>query len=196
MLQCGFQLSSGTTCLRQLGGLSSQRRPSNGPRPTPAGRTPPSTRSPARTSTRSASPPRTRGRFRDGFEVAPSQPLRDHCLSCRRYEGCSSGTGLRGWGRDPTNPESEPRMNIHENARMTVHGRALLVTRICEEGWRVEDAARAAGRFRAHRLHVAGPLPHGWAGGLERTASRRPAAARMPPRPSRSPRSSGCGGRG
>jgi transposase InsO family protein len=28
---------------------------------------------------------------------------------------------------------------------MTVHGRALLVSRICAEGWRVADAARAAG---------------------------------------------------
>jgi len=36
-------------------------------------------------------------------------------------------------------------MNIHKNARMTVHGRALLVSRICEEGWRVADAAQAAG---------------------------------------------------
>ena len=36
-------------------------------------------------------------------------------------------------------------MNIDENARMTVRGRALLVSRICEEGWRVADAAAAAG---------------------------------------------------
>jgi transposase InsO family protein len=36
-------------------------------------------------------------------------------------------------------------MNIHKNARMTVHGRALLVARVCDHGWRVEDAALAAG---------------------------------------------------
>jgi len=36
-------------------------------------------------------------------------------------------------------------MNIHKNARMTVHGRVLLVNRACEEGWRVADAAQAAG---------------------------------------------------
>ena len=36
-------------------------------------------------------------------------------------------------------------MNIHENARMTVHGRALLVSRVREQGWRVADAAKAAG---------------------------------------------------
>ena len=36
-------------------------------------------------------------------------------------------------------------MNIHKNARMTVHGRALMVSRICEERWRVADAAAAAG---------------------------------------------------
>ena len=36
-------------------------------------------------------------------------------------------------------------MNIHKHARMTVHGRALLVSRILEERWRVADAARAAG---------------------------------------------------
>jgi transposase InsO family protein len=36
-------------------------------------------------------------------------------------------------------------MNIHKHARMTVHGRALLVRRIEEEGWRVADAAKAGG---------------------------------------------------
>jgi len=69
-------------------------------------------------------------------------------------------------------------MNIHENARMTVHGRALLVRRIREEGWRVADAARAAGvsertaytwlaRFRAggtaalkDRKSTPGSCPH------------------------------------
>jgi transposase InsO family protein len=36
-------------------------------------------------------------------------------------------------------------MNIHENARMTAHGRALLVSRVREQKWRVADAAKAAG---------------------------------------------------
>lgn len=36
-------------------------------------------------------------------------------------------------------------MNTHKNARMTVHGRALLVKRIEEEGWAVAEAANAAG---------------------------------------------------
>ncbi len=36
-------------------------------------------------------------------------------------------------------------MNVHKHARMTVHGRALLVRRIETEGWRVADAADAAG---------------------------------------------------
>jgi transposase len=36
-------------------------------------------------------------------------------------------------------------MNVHENARMTVHGRLLLVQRVREAGWRVADAASAAG---------------------------------------------------
>ena len=54
-------------------------------------------------------------------------------------QGCEAGVA------NLTNPEPEPRMNIHKNARMTVHGRALLVSRIREEGWRVADAAAAAG---------------------------------------------------
>jgi transposase InsO family protein len=36
-------------------------------------------------------------------------------------------------------------MNVHKNARMTAHGRLLLVRRVREQGWRVEDAALAAG---------------------------------------------------
>ena len=36
-------------------------------------------------------------------------------------------------------------MNTHKNARMTVHGRALLVKRIEDEDWPVAEAARAAG---------------------------------------------------
>lgn len=36
-------------------------------------------------------------------------------------------------------------MNVPQPARMTVHGRALLVSRVCQDGWRVVDAATAAG---------------------------------------------------
>ncbi|GJE43731.1 IS481 family transposase ISAav5 [Methylobacterium soli] len=36
-------------------------------------------------------------------------------------------------------------MNTHQHARMTVHGRALLVNRILVEGWRMAEAAQAAG---------------------------------------------------
>lgn len=36
-------------------------------------------------------------------------------------------------------------MNTHKNARMTVHGRALLVKRVDSEGWGVAEAASAAG---------------------------------------------------
>jgi len=36
-------------------------------------------------------------------------------------------------------------MNTHKNARMTVHGRILLVRRIIDEGWLVTAAAKAAG---------------------------------------------------
>lgn len=36
-------------------------------------------------------------------------------------------------------------MNTHKNARMTVHGRVLLVDRVEKQGWRVASAAAAAG---------------------------------------------------
>jgi transposase InsO family protein len=36
-------------------------------------------------------------------------------------------------------------MNVHKNARMTVHGRLLLIQRVAGAGWRVVDAAAAAG---------------------------------------------------
>jgi transposase InsO family protein len=36
-------------------------------------------------------------------------------------------------------------MNTHKNARLTPHGRALMVKRIVEEGWPVAEAATAAG---------------------------------------------------
>ena len=36
-------------------------------------------------------------------------------------------------------------MNMHKNARLTPQGRALMIRRIVDDGWRVPDAARAAG---------------------------------------------------
>jgi len=36
-------------------------------------------------------------------------------------------------------------MNVHKHARLTPQGRGLLVRRIIEEGWRIADAAHAAG---------------------------------------------------
>lgn len=36
-------------------------------------------------------------------------------------------------------------MNMLENARMTVHGRVLLVKRIVEDGWLASAAAEAGG---------------------------------------------------
>lgn len=52
-------------------------------------------------------------------------------------------------------------MNVHKNARLTPQGRALLVRRIRQEGWRVRDAAAAAGislrsAFRWLARHRAG----------------------------------------
>jgi transposase InsO family protein len=70
-------------------------------------------------------------------------------------------------------------MNIHKNARMTVHGRALLVRRIKEERWRVADAAAAAG--------VAERTAYKWlaryrAGGAAALQDRRATPARCPHR--------------
>ncbi|WP_251309637.1 leucine zipper domain-containing protein, partial [Halomonas sp. NCCP-2165] len=36
-------------------------------------------------------------------------------------------------------------MNTHKNARLTPHGRALLVRRVLEEGLRPEEVAQAQG---------------------------------------------------
>ena len=52
-------------------------------------------------------------------------------------------------------------MNVHKNARLTPQGRALIVRRIREEGWRVDAAAAAAGiskrsAFRWLARHRAG----------------------------------------
>lgn len=48
-------------------------------------------------------------------------------------------------------------MNVHQNARLTPAGRALLAARV-ERGWSVKAAARAAG-VSARTAHVAEMLP-------------------------------------
>jgi transposase InsO family protein len=69
-------------------------------------------------------------------------------------------------------------MNIHKNARMTVHGRVLLIERI-EAGWRVADAARAAGVSERTACKW---LARHRAGGMAALNDRRPVAARCPHR--------------
>src|SRR5260221_475417 len=48
-------------------------------------------------------------------------------------------------GCKTTDHRLEPQMNVHKNARLTPQGRLLMVRRIEEEGWKVADAASAAG---------------------------------------------------
>jgi leucine-zipper of insertion element IS481 len=87
----------------------------------------------------------------------------------------------------------EPRMSLHKNARMTVHGRLLMVWRVREAGWRVVDAATAGGvsertAYRWLARHRAAARRR------STTEARRPPdrLARCPWRPS--PRSSACAG--
>ena len=70
-------------------------------------------------------------------------------------------------------------MNIHKHARMTVHGRVLLVRRIRQQGWRVADAAQAAG--------VSTRTAYKWlarhrAGGAAALNDRKPTPGRCPHR--------------
>jgi hypothetical protein len=83
-------------------------------------------------------------------------------------------------------------MNVHQHAFMTVHGRALLVSRI---RWRVKDAAEAAGV--SERSAYKWLARHGRAAsGCFMTGVRRPPDAAIACRPGASPRSSGCGASG
>jgi transposase InsO family protein len=59
-------------------------------------------------------------------------------------------------------PDRRTRTNIHKNARLTPQGRALMISRIVDKGWRVADAAQAAG-LSARRAYVW--LSHCRAGG-------------------------------
>jgi transposase InsO family protein len=70
-------------------------------------------------------------------------------------------------------------MNVHKNARMTVHGRLLLVRRVGEQGWRVRDAATSAG--------ISERAAYKWlaryrAGGAAALQDRKPTPARCPHR--------------
>ena len=63
-------------------------------------------------------------------------------------------------------------MNNHKNARLTPHGRALLVTRILEEGLRPEEAAQAQGvSLRTTHKWLRRYREEGWPG-LENRSSR------------------------
>ncbi len=70
-------------------------------------------------------------------------------------------------------------MNAHKNARLTPHGRSLLVRRVREQGWRVADVAQAAG--------IATRTAYTWlarfrAGGAAALHNRKATPARSPSR--------------
>ena len=44
-------------------------------------------------------------------------------------------------------------MNVHKNARLTPQGRLLLIERITQQGWRVPQAAQAAGLSTSRAYH-------------------------------------------
>jgi len=70
-------------------------------------------------------------------------------------------------------------MNIHENARLTPQGRALMVSRILNESWRVADAADAAGVSERTACKWLGRYRVGGAAALH---DRKPTPARCPHR--------------
>jgi len=70
-------------------------------------------------------------------------------------------------------------MNIHENARLTPQGRALMVKRILNEGWRVADAAGSAGVSERTAYKWLGRYR---AGGAAVLNDRKPIPARCPHR--------------
>jgi transposase InsO family protein len=69
-------------------------------------------------------------------------------------------------------------MNVHKNARLTPHGRALMASRVLDEGWTVAAAAEAAG--------VSERTCHKWLGrrrrGLSEDFTDRSSASRRCPR--------------
>jgi hypothetical protein len=52
--------------------------------------------------------------------------------------GCEAGVSQ-------LTPDRSARMNVHEHARMTAHGRVLLLNRVRLQGWRVAEVAGGAG---------------------------------------------------
>ncbi len=82
-------------------------------------------------------------------------------------------------------------MNVHKNARLTWQGRLLMVRRIEKEGWRVAEAAAAAGLSRRRAYEW---LRRYSAGG-EIAPTTNPPPPPQPataPRTRATPRSSGC----
>ncbi len=70
-------------------------------------------------------------------------------------------------------------MNIHENARLTPQGRALMVSRILNESWRVADAAGSAGVSERTAYKWLGRYRSGGAAALN---DRKPTPGRCPHR--------------
>ena len=69
----------------------------------------------------------------------------DRALAVIAMEVVHPRRGSKAVVAKPNSLSQEPRMNIHKHARMTSHGRLLLVQRIRAQGWRVAEAAAAAG---------------------------------------------------
>ena len=92
-----------------------------------------------------------------------------------------------GWVATPE-PEQGHRMNVHKNARLTVHGRVLLVRRVMEEGWTVAAASVAASAQASSGWRATAPV----ARQLLPIAARRPGDAPIACPTRSSPRSSGC----
>lgn len=83
-------------------------------------------------------------------------------------------------------------MNVHNNARLTPSGRALLARRV-ERGWTVKAAAAGVSVRTAHKW-LAG-IGLGPSGGIT-TAARPRGDVRAGPRRNGRPRSRRCGGGG
>jgi transposase InsO family protein len=74
-------------------------------------------------------------------------------------------------------------MKIHANARLSPNGRRLLIDRVQQEGWRVADAAEAAGiSVRTARKWLARWRAEGELGLLDRSSAPRRVANRSEPR--------------
>jgi transposase InsO family protein len=59
-------------------------------------------------------------------------------------------------GCQTTNRQRVPQMNVHKNARLTPQGRLLMVCRIEDHGWKIADAAAAAGLSVRRAYHWLG----------------------------------------